>query len=117
MTREPRRVAILLAPQRMVVGHRLAPVGHGEVRIDRLHLDERLARILVLEAVQQQHRADEGLLGLGSTRVGEVDASQLLAGREQGSDTDDADGEQDGQATGTRHDGIPLRSISLDSSR
>jgi hypothetical protein len=55
---------VLLVPDRVVPGHRLAPVGHGEIRIERLRLEKTLTGIRIFEEMQQQHALDKSLLGL-----------------------------------------------------
>ena len=52
-------VGVVLAPQQMAVGQRLAPERHGERRIGRLRRPERLGRLVVLEAVEQGEAALE----------------------------------------------------------
>ena len=76
-------VEIDLVPDRMVVRHRLAPVGEGEVRIDALGLLERALRLRVGEVVQQQDAAQEGLLRLGLAAVREGDRAEVFVGRER----------------------------------
>lgn len=61
----------------MAVGQRLAPIGQGEVGIPCLRLLELVAGIVVLEAVQEQHAALEGLLGLRRPGVREVEAAEI----------------------------------------
>src|SRR5262249_43390341 len=56
-------VHVLVVPERLVVAHRLAPVRQGESGVEALRLPERGDRIVVLEAVKQQHAADERRLG------------------------------------------------------
>ena len=60
----PARPLIKLVPQRMVVGHRLTPHGHDEIRFQRLRLLESLGGFVVLEQMQQQGSPHEGLLRL-----------------------------------------------------
>jgi hypothetical protein len=43
---------IFMAPQRLVPGHRLAPIGHRQGGIDLSSLDEGLVRVFVLEQVE-----------------------------------------------------------------
>ena len=66
--RLPRHLDILMAPERLVVRHRLTPIGHGEPRVDFLGLAERLVGLLVLETVQGGHAAQKGRLRLGRSR-------------------------------------------------
>jgi hypothetical protein len=55
---------IFMAPQRLVPGHRLAPIGHCQGGIDLSSLDEGLVRIFVLEQVE---RGDAALIdGVGA---------------------------------------------------
>ena len=60
-----RVVPILLGHQWMVVAERLAPVGHGKVRLQLLCRLELLNRLLPAKAVQDSRAAQEVLLGLG----------------------------------------------------
>ena len=53
----PCGIQVLLVPHLVRVGERLAPVCHGESRIDRLCAPERLGSLPVLEAVQQEDAA------------------------------------------------------------
>ncbi|MNC97160.1 hypothetical protein D3C83_147240 [compost metagenome] len=62
----------------MVVRERLAPIRHREARVDRARLAERLGRIVELEAVHQQHAADEVRLRRGAARGGKRDAPEPL---------------------------------------
>jgi hypothetical protein len=71
-----RLVDALVVPERLVVGDRLTPVGHGKGRIGALRLPERLDRIVVLEAVEEQHAAQEGWLGLRGARGRERNAAE-----------------------------------------
>ncbi len=48
----------------MVVGHRLAPIGEGEIGVDALRLAKGLGGVGVLEAVEEQDAAHERRLGL-----------------------------------------------------
>ena len=50
---------ILLGPERMIVGHRLAPVAHREVRIDFRRFTKRLERFLVPERMQRREPAQK----------------------------------------------------------
>src|SRR3989449_6029414 len=70
---------VLLVPDRMRVGERLAPIGEGKSGIEALRLAESLRRVPVLEAVQQQHTADELRLSHRGSRRGEIDRPE--AGR------------------------------------
>jgi hypothetical protein len=54
-----RRVDIYLRPERMVVAHRLAPIGERESRIRLLGFPERFGRLVELEAVKVLHAFDE----------------------------------------------------------
>ena len=59
-----RAAEILFHPHRMVLRHRLAPIGHGERRIDLLRLPERAGGIVVLEVVELSETVQErGLRG------------------------------------------------------
>ena len=48
----PRGGDVFVLPERLVVGHRLAPVGHRETRIDLLCLDEGGVGVFVFEVVE-----------------------------------------------------------------
>ncbi len=76
-------VEVDLVPDRMVVRHRFAPVGEGEVRIDALGLLEGALRLRIGEVVQQQDAAEEGLLRLGLAAVREGDRAEVFVGRER----------------------------------
>ena len=60
-------IRVELVPDAVVVRHRLAPVGHGEVRIQLLGLAESLRGIGIFEQVQQQRTAQERSLRSGRT--------------------------------------------------
>ncbi len=64
----------------MVVGHRLAPVGHGESGIGGLRADERLGGGAVLEVVEEREAGGEVGLRRGGARVREVDAPEAAGG-------------------------------------
>ena len=68
---------VLLVPDRMRVGERLAPIGEGESGIEALRLAESLRRVPVLEAVQQQHTADELRLSRRGSRRGKLDRPEV----------------------------------------
>ncbi len=59
------RSRILGIPDALVVGHRLAPVGHGKVRLEGLRLLELLQCVEVAEAVQPGDALQEMGLRLG----------------------------------------------------
>ena len=59
-----RRVAVFLLPDRVAMSQGLAPVGEREIGRGLLRLAERFGRVLVFEAVQQEHTADERPLSL-----------------------------------------------------
>jgi len=65
------RIEVLLHPHRVGEGQRLAPEGHGEVRVDLLRRAELLRRVGVLEVVQQREPAQERLLRRRRAGVGE----------------------------------------------
>ncbi len=67
-----------LGDQRVVVGERLAPVRHGEVRIDRLGGLELLDRLLPAEAVQDRHAAQEVVLRFPGRGGREVDRAHVV---------------------------------------
>ncbi len=75
--RRQRRLTVLLLPDGMVVRHRLAPVGEGEVGVDALSLAKRLGGVGILEAVEQQNASQEGLLRCRRAGVGELDPPQV----------------------------------------
>ena len=62
--RRARLGEVLVEPQRLVVGERFAPVRHREAGIGLLRLPEAVDRVVVLEAVEKQHAADERRLRL-----------------------------------------------------
>src|SRR5690606_41568996 len=64
--------AVLLHPDRVVVRHGLAPVGHGEVGVEALRLAEGVAGLVVLEGVEEQEAAEERRLGLRGAGVREI---------------------------------------------
>ena len=66
--RRARGVGILVEPQRLVAGHRLAPVRHGKAAVVALSLAKRLDGVLVLEVVERLHAAQE--CGLRGSRAG-----------------------------------------------
>ena len=73
-------VEILLRPQRMVVAHRLAPVGEREVRVGLLRLLEGDGRLVELEVVQRLDAGEERLLRAGGPRRRKGDRAELLGG-------------------------------------
>ncbi len=72
------RAGVLLHPERMVEGHRLAPVSHGEAGLRLLRGAEFLGRVVELEAVEQQSAAQEVALRLRGARRRKVDPAQLV---------------------------------------
>ena len=78
------RVGRRLAPERVVVCHRLAPIGHRERRSGLLSLHERLFRIVVLERVEKKHAANESVLSRAGLGSGEVDFPERVLLRERG---------------------------------
>jgi hypothetical protein len=74
--RRTRLVDALVVPERLIVAERLAPVRQRKAWIDALRLAERRNRIVVLEAVEEQHAADERRLRGGRAGVGKGDASE-----------------------------------------
>ena len=60
-----------------MIRHCLAPVRHGEIRIDGLGFSERLRREIVLEAVEVQHTANEVFLRGTITTTPEIDLPQV----------------------------------------
>ncbi len=69
--RGPARRGVLLAPDRMIVRHRLAPESDRAGR-GFLGLDERLAGVLVDEGVQREHAFQDALLACLGPGGGEV---------------------------------------------
>jgi hypothetical protein len=67
---------VLVEPERLVVGHGLAPVGQGEAGIDSLRFQEGLDGVLVLEVVERGHAAQERGLRGGRAGVGKADGRQ-----------------------------------------
>jgi len=80
-------VQVLLVPQRMGVAQRLAPISQGESGIEPLRLPKRSRRVLILEAVQQQHATDKLCLSRRRARRGKVDRSKTrcLSGQQRSS--------------------------------
>ena len=79
-----RAAEILFHPHRMVLRHRLAPIGHGERRIDLLRLAERAGGIVVLEVVELSETVQERGLRGRRARILEgdgADARRLRAAR------------------------------------
>ncbi len=72
-----RLLRVLLYPHRMRVGEGLAPVGHGESRVDPAGSLKFFPRVVVLEAVQKQHALDEMALRVGGPRRWEIDVAEL----------------------------------------
>ena len=66
---------VVLAPDGVIVGERLAPIGHREAGVDSLRLPKRLGRICVLEAVEQGQSSEERCLGPAGARIGEAHQS------------------------------------------
>src|SRR5439155_25584108 len=79
----PPLARVLIAPEGLVAGHGLPPVGHGEVAVDRLGLAESLHGVLVLEVVEGGHAAQEGRLRRGRAGVGEANGRQADEGDER----------------------------------
>src|SRR5205807_9482071 len=52
--RLPRGGDVLVAPERLVIGHRLAPARHHRIRIDCVGFTKCFVRLLVLEIVQSR---------------------------------------------------------------
>ncbi len=55
----PRGLGVLIEPERLVVGHGLSPVGHGERGIDALGFLEFEDGLLVREVVQRRHAPEK----------------------------------------------------------
>ncbi len=79
----PRAAEILFHPHGMVLRHRLAPVGHGEIGIGLLRGTKRPCRVVVLEVVELGEPVVEALLRSRCAGVGEVDVADAAdsAGR------------------------------------
>ena len=78
-----RAAEILFHPDGMVLRHRLAPVGHGEIGIGLLRGAKRPCRVVVLEVVELGEPVVEALLRSRCAGVGEADvadAADSLAG-------------------------------------
>ena len=73
-----RRVAVLLHPDRVVVGLGLAPIRHCEARVDLTRPPEPGRRVLVLEVVEQQETSLEVRLRFGRSRGRKGDRSEVL---------------------------------------
>ncbi len=71
-------VHVHFRPQRMVVAHGLAPVGHREIGIELLRLLEGQGGFVELEAMQFLHALDEAGLRCGGAGGGEADDAELL---------------------------------------
>ena len=67
--RFPRGAAVLLHPHGMVVGHRLAPVGHGEVGIDLLRTAKQIGRRGIFEVVELREAGEKAVLGGGRAGI------------------------------------------------
>jgi hypothetical protein len=65
----------------MVEGHRLAPVGHGETRINGLGATESGSGCRVFEVVEQGQAFEEVNLGGGRARVGKFDMTVAASSR------------------------------------
>ena len=63
------RVTVLLMPNAVILGHCLAPVGHGKARIDFLRLAKMQRCILVFKVVQLGEPAEKFRLGRRSAGV------------------------------------------------
>src|SRR6185295_17017064 len=74
--RRTRLLDVFVVPERLVVGHRLAPICESERGVDPLSLSEGGDGVVVLEAVQQQHAAHERRLCRRGSGVGERDAAE-----------------------------------------
>ena len=75
---------VLLRPQRVVVAHRLAPVGHHEVRIRLLRALERLGGLVELEAVKVLHAFEKRRLRAGRAGGRKGDGAELLRRQRRG---------------------------------
>ena len=72
-----------LLPYGVVVGHGLAPIRHRKSRVRLLRLLEGFLRIVVLEAVHQQHAPPERRLGSRRSGGGEVNLAELVLGQKR----------------------------------
>lgn len=70
-----RSVAILPHPDGMIIGHRLAPIGHDEIRIDRLGFLELGGSALVFEIRKQRRPARKRGLCVRCAGVFEIDGA------------------------------------------
>ena len=71
----PWLIRVHLRDQRMVVRKRLAPIRHGEIRIERLRLLELLDRLVPAEAVKNRDGAKKMLLDISGRRRWEVEGA------------------------------------------
>ncbi|MYH27689.1 MAG: hypothetical protein F4137_02300 [Acidobacteria bacterium] len=77
LERLPRQVPLLEALEGVVVTHRLAPVGHGEVRSQGLGLTELQSRILEAEAMEHRRAAEKMDLSIGGAGGRKVDDPEI----------------------------------------
>jgi hypothetical protein len=68
---------VLFRPERVIVGHRFAPVSHREIWVHFGRLAKRLDRLFVPERVQSSQSAYEVLLRFRRTRSRKLNASEL----------------------------------------
>ncbi len=115
--RGQRRLLVLLPPERVVVGHRLAPVRHGEVRVLLLSRPKGERRILELEGMEEEDALDEVGLRRPAAGVGEVDRAQAAVlcarGRHRGEERRGEDrGERDERRDSGEADHVVLLLVS-----
>ena len=76
--RQARAVGILLVPYLMCVRQRFTPVGHRKARVEALCVAEGRSGGAILEAVHEQHTANERWLCNGRTGRWKGDGAELL---------------------------------------
>ena len=67
----------------MVVGHRLAPIGHDKSGIGCLRLAEGGGSGAIFEIVKEGEAAEEGRLGGRRAAIGEADLAEILLGQDR----------------------------------
>jgi hypothetical protein len=89
--RRPGRLDLLLAPDRVAVGHGVAPVRHRAARVRLRRGLEGLVRVVVLEGVQLEHPPHEEAPALGVSGDGKVQHAVARRGARR-----ECDGQQQG---------------------
>ena len=79
----PAPFRLLRLPDRVIVPHGLAPIGHRESRVDFPRSGKGFPGIRVFKTVQQQQSAKEFFLGFGSAGVVETGFTEVLGQRRQ----------------------------------